>query len=88
MKTKTSNLRRHFAFAYVLLVAVIFCGCNKTDQEVKDYSTGKVGNLKQCLIVTEIDSCEYIVGHVPDGDYGWVMAHKGNCKFCAERSKK
>lgn len=73
---------------YTMLVAVIFCACNTTDEEVKDYSIGKVGNLKQCLIVTEFDSCEYIVGHVPDGDYGWVMTHKGNCKFCAVRSKK
>jgi hypothetical protein len=29
MKEKTSIYRRHFAFAYVLLVAVIFCGCGE-----------------------------------------------------------
>ena len=27
MKTRTSIYHRTFAFAYVLLVAVIFCGC-------------------------------------------------------------
>ena len=29
MKTKTSFYHRTFAFAYVLLVAVIFCSCNE-----------------------------------------------------------
>jgi hypothetical protein len=28
-----------------------------------------------------IDSCEYIV-------WGHGLAHKGNCKFCAERRRK
>lgn len=39
MKTRTSIYRRHFAFAYVLLVAVIFCGCepinNKQQKKVE-----------------------------------------------------
>jgi len=30
MKTRTSIYHRTFAFAYVLLVAVIFCGCDTT----------------------------------------------------------
>ena len=78
MKTRTSIYRRHFAFAYVLLVAVIFCGCNPQPENGSgDYVT-KV-----------IDSCEYI-----EYDYGifdqrvYSLTHKGNCKFCAERSKK
>ena len=29
----------------------------------------------------EIDSCQYIIGYN-------VLAHKGNCRFCAERRKK
>ena len=87
MKRRISIYRRLLIFAYVLLLAIIFCGCNKTDQEqeVKEYSISRVDNLVQCLIVIEVDSCEYIVGHVPSGDFGWVMTHKENCKFCAER---
>ena len=35
---------------YLALCVVLFCGCGKTDQQVKDYNIGKVGNLKQVLI--------------------------------------
>lgn len=35
-----------------------------------------------------VDSCEYIMAKAPYRDFGWVMSHKGNCKYCAERSKK
>ena len=88
MKNKTSITHKLGISFYAMLVAVIFCGCEKTDQQVKDYNIGKVGNLKQVILTIEIDSCEYLVGHVPDGDMGWVMTHKGNCKYCTERSKK
>ena len=45
-----------------------------------DKTTGSKYSLDRfCLIV--IDSCEYIAS-----DYS--LAHKGNCKFCAERRKK
>ena len=83
MKTKTSIYHRTFAFAYVLLVAVIFCGCET--RNVEKYATEYEINGSQLQIYI-IDSCEYI---------GWVygynsdkLTHKGNCKFCAERSKK
>ena len=83
MKTRTSIYHRTFAFAYVLLVAVIFCGCES--KNVERYRTNyKInGSIMQLYI---IDSCEYI-GLV----YGFSsdkLTHKGNCKFCAERSKK
>ena len=29
----------------------------------------------------EIDSCQYIIGYN-------ILAHKGNCRFCAERRKQ
>jgi hypothetical protein len=35
--------------------------------------------------VVIIDSCEYVGKHL--GFNNAVLAHKGNCKFCAERSK-
>lgn len=34
-----------------------------------------------------VDSCEYI-NRYEGGHTGYRFTHKGNCKFCAERSKK
>ena len=82
MKTKTSIYHRTFAFAYVLLVAVIFCGCEiperKYTKTVDDYDGGRYA-------IQQIDSCEYVISLVYGGR---SICHKGNCKFCAERSKK
>jgi len=82
MKTRTSNYRRHFAFAYVLLVAVIFCGCETKNVTVEKTITKISG---RSISVYVIDSCEYI-GNVYGG-HGDIITHKGDCKFCAERSK-
>jgi hypothetical protein len=86
MKTRTSNYHRTFAFAYVLLVALIFCGCEgqttSYDKQPTIYSNEEMADVK----IYVIDSCEYIGklrGYQSD-----ILAHKGNCKFCAERSKK
>lgn len=95
MKTKTSNYHRHFAFAYVLLVAIIFCGCEaprqqpeqpivKTDEQIVS-EQAFVNDLE----IVVLDSCEYILfdrrrGYAGSGG----ICHKQNCKFCAERSKK
>lgn len=81
MKTRTSIYHRTFAFAYVLLVAVIFCGCESpSGQRYK----------KDGYSIVEIDSCEYIeVSSMTGANNGYYsLTHKGNCKFCAERSKK
>ena len=85
MKNKTSILVGTRHFFYALLVAVIFCGCGNgtTAKEQPIEQTKDYHNYN--LIV--IDSCEYLeAGGVPRD---WtVLTHKGNCKFCAERSKK
>lgn len=56
----------------------------------KDGSDGKTGTLvisereispKSHIAKVVIDSCEYI-------EWGHGLAHKGNCRFCAERKKK
>jgi hypothetical protein len=80
MKTRTSIYHRTFAFAYVLLVAVIFCGCetNIPREPIKDTYNGS--NIQ----VMTIDSCEYLFANLDIRS----LTHKGNCKFCAERSKK
>jgi hypothetical protein len=86
MKTRTSIYRRHFAFAfaYVLLVGVIFCGCDENKNVTVEQTTTTI-NGREMKIYT-IDSCEYI-GTIY-GSNADVLSHKGNCKFCAERSKK
>jgi hypothetical protein len=87
MKTKISNYRNCFALAYVLLVAVIFCGCDEIDraeERSKIFKTAVEVNGYQISII-EFDSCQYLISGV---GYSQMMTHKGNCKFCAERSKK
>ena len=83
MKTKTSIYHRTFAFAYVLLVAVFFCGCESKNVAVEETITKISGRPISIYI---IDSCEYI-GNVYGG-HGDMITHKGNCKYCVERSKK
>ena len=94
MKTRTSIYHSTLAFAYVLLVAVIFCGCGNetTKQEtvVVEENMGRIiykygWNTK--VRVFEVDSCEYI-GFDSGHEGGTSIVHKQNCKFCAERSQK
>lgn len=92
MKNKKSILVRTRHFFYALLVAVIFCGCEelKTAPITTPLEKGKYATIV-------IDSCEYLQYYVEmkygnaytTHDYQTKMiTHKGNCKFCAERSKK
>lgn len=46
MKTRTSIYHRTFAFAYVLLVAVIFCGCEDRSYKVEAKPTNTGGQFK------------------------------------------
>ena len=87
MKTRTSFYHRTFAFAYVLLVAVIFCGCGEQSPKEKevDINTKASWGIDVYVRLIEVDSCEYIVSTRNDAI---STIHKQNCKFCAERSKK
>ncbi len=86
MKNKTSILVRTRHFFYALLVAVIFCGCEEQqtsyDKQSTIYSNEQMLDAKIYII----DSCEYI-GKLRGANTD-ILTHKGNCKFCAERSKK
>nr|WP_317632984.1 hypothetical protein [uncultured Flavobacterium sp.] len=81
MKKKNSINWLTSAFASVLLVAVIFCGCNPQPKN------GSTKTRNGDYITKVIDSCEYI-----EYDYGifdqrvYSLTHKGNCKFCVERN--
>jgi hypothetical protein len=73
-----------FLLISALLLTILSCGCREVNTPRKD--TGFVvirGNAP--LIIVEVDSCEYLLGN---WGYATVLTHKGNCKFCLERSKK
>lgn len=66
--------------AICLLSAVfLWVGCRGKKEKIKDFE-------KASTIV--IDSCEYLVCKSPKEDFGWVMTHKGNCKFCRAWAEK
>ena len=60
------------AFATMMMV-----GCKNIDAN----GNIKLGNGFYTPTLSLIDSCEYI-------SWGYGLAHKGNCKFCAERRKQ
>ena len=41
--------------------------------------------MSKGIHLVEIDGCEYLANTV---DGGIALAHKGNCKYCLERSEK
>lgn len=61
----------------LVVLAFVMCGCYRENAD----GSYAIGNAFNEFGVRTIDSCEYIVD-------GYWMAHKGNCKFCAERRKK
>jgi hypothetical protein len=66
-----------------LLCAVIFSGCNPQPQN------GSTETSNGDFVIKVIDSCEYIEYDNGIMEYRvYSLTHKGNCKFCAERSKR
>lgn len=82
MKQKLSINRLTLAFASLLLVAVIFCGCQQS--EGKDKTQERISEDDFYTYI--YDSCEYVGTKMYWNSS--VLVHKGNCKFCEERSKK
>lgn len=58
------------------LIAFTMVGCN-TKNDDGSYSTSRSLDLNTVVI----DGCEYVSGYQK-------LAHKGNCRFCAERRKQ
>lgn len=56
------------------LAALMMAGCG--EYKGKQQRVALVGYSD-----VEIDSCQYIVGY-------YMLAHKGNCRFCKERRQK
>ena len=59
------------------LAALMMVGCNQ-QQLANDITKDDFG-------VCVYDSCEYLIAA---HGYKGFLAHKGNCKFCAERRQK
>ncbi len=66
------------------LAALMMVGCeHKTDAEIEE--TKRLNGFN----IVVIDSCEYLKKSVAFGYNGYgYFAHKGNCRFCAERRKQ
>jgi hypothetical protein len=59
------------------LLATMMVGCEEKNED-REYATCERGYTYEVLV---IDSCEYFRS-------AYILAHKGNCKFCLERNKK
>jgi len=69
------NLRTKLSYTlYFVLVVFLFCGCIEHEQKMR------VKQVERWQTI-EYDGCEYVIGYK-------TSAHKGNCKYCTERSKK
>jgi hypothetical protein len=68
---------------FILLISLF--GCVNTTPNVKRVQTEfKIMEFYGPLYIVEVDKCEYLFGEWGNAT---VFTHKGNCKFCAERSK-
>ncbi len=73
-----------FLLISALLLTILSCGCHEVNTPRKNTGFVVIEDRGPLLIV-EVDSCEYLFG---DWNYAAVLTHKGNCKFCLERTKK
>lgn len=63
-----------------MLLAIVFC-VQKCNDAHSDLHTSDGDGFN----VVVVDSCEYLIR---TSGYQGYLAHKGNCKFCAERMKQ
>lgn len=62
-------------FILLALATLLMAGCDERPVEIQDGER-----------IAVIDSCEYIANTTY---YGYIAyAHKGNCKYCAQRHKQ
>lgn len=62
----------------LLALALVMCGCVSVNEDGSVSLNSTNANNPKVVV---IDSCEYI-------HWSYGLAHKGNCKFCAEHRKK
>jgi hypothetical protein len=70
-------------YVYLTLIFIL-SSCSK---ELKTGEQIGQESRWQGFEIIVIDSCEYI-NQFEGGNSGYRFTHKGNCKFCVERSKK
>lgn len=68
MKTRTSFYHRTFVFAYVLLIAVIFCGCNYSIVDINKTITA----LEQAYFEGQKDALEGDIRIKKSSDNCWI----------------
>jgi tetrahydromethanopterin S-methyltransferase subunit A len=66
----------------LMVIMIVISGCYKTE----NVNIGKTETVieGQQIEVYTIDGCEYI-GKISGSKYD-ILTHKGNCKFCEQRS--
>ena len=66
---------------YLIPILLIITSCGPSSEEIKDMSINKTTYnemLNTRIVITTIDSCEYVILEVG-------ITHKGNCKYCKTR---
>lgn len=66
---------------FPLAVVILTACCAENKKEPTNISVDYTYTGSSTFKMIMIDSCEYIIGYKK-------MAHKGKCKFCAERRKR
>jgi len=78
MKTLKKYVTRS-AFFFALITLLVCTSCGGAGNDLKP---------EQNYTIITIDSCEYIfINRRPWGSE-MALTHKGNCKYCIERSRK
>ena len=62
----------------LLLLCILLVGCAEKNPDGSYRIVEAKDPLMDATYSVVIDSCEYII-------CGYKMAHKGNCRYCAER---
>jgi hypothetical protein len=86
-----------FLLISTLLLTILSCGCENETTKQKLTRIDKIYPIIDTIQTIDnsravnirlyvIDSCEY-VGHIYGYDRDFLV-HKGNCKFCLERTKR
>lgn len=68
---------------------VVLFSCQPSPDQINETAKRKLfENSKNVngyeISILEYDSCEYLIS---DNGYSQMMTHKGNCKYCKQRSK-
>ena len=66
-----------------LISILLLCSCSSKSVTAADVESEFI--RRRCMEVVILDGCEYWYGTA--GSAGKILAHKGNCRFCAEREK-